>query len=130
MASEYLGENVSRMCLPCQLPSRETSDPMILVHGVRNFEPLISFTASKVDFLQHAKQAGSIGRLWLWVRHIRIPLSPPTHMKHILKIVKRKKSPKPPPHLISPGNSADVTPRPSVFQAELDADPEGGYRRY
>ena len=51
-------------------------------------------------------------------------------MKHILKIVKRKKSLKPLPHLISPGNSADITPPPSVFQAELDADPEGEYRRY
>ena len=42
----------------------------------------------------------------------------------------RKKSPKPPRRLATPGNSVNVFPQLSGFRAGLDAGPEGGWGRY
>ena len=54
--------------------------------------------------------------------HARHTFSPITHMKHFLKI-KRKKSPEPPLQPVSPGNPVGITPGPPGpgFRQELDA---------
>jgi hypothetical protein len=46
-------------------------------------------------------------------------------MKHLLKIIRNKKTPKPSHQVVSPGNASNIVPGPSDLASGLTAVPEG-----